>query len=148
MSRRTVTASTSTSFCSTRTPGGSPASCGGRTRCSGRVNSARADLSIDRRDSAPGMLKAVVTDETFNWGDDRPPAVPWADTVIYEAHLRGLTMLHEHFRPNERGTFAALGNQQVIDYLRRLGTTAIELLPVHAFLQDRYVAEKGRNYWG
>jgi isoamylase len=55
-----------------------------------RVNSARADLSIDRRDSAPGMLKAVVTDETFNWGDDRPPAVPWADTVIYEAHLRGL----------------------------------------------------------
>src|ERR1700732_5290173 len=73
-----------------------------------RVNSARADLSIDRRDSAPGMLKAVVTDETFNWGDDRPPAVPWADTVIYEAHLRGLTMLHEEVHPRERGTVAAL----------------------------------------
>jgi isoamylase len=52
------------------------------------------------------MLKAVVTDETFNWGDDRPPAVPWADTVIYEAHLRGLTMLHEELHPRERGTFA------------------------------------------
>jgi len=114
-----------------------------------RVNSSRADLSFDRRDSAHGTLKAVVTDEAFNWGDDRPPAVPWADTVIYEAHLRGLTMLREDIRPHERGTFAALGDQRVIDYLRRLEITAIELLPVHAFLQDRSLSEKGlRNYWG
>jgi isoamylase len=114
-----------------------------------RVNSSRADLSFDRRDSAPGTLKAVVTDEAFNWGDDRPPAVPWADTVIYEAHLRGLTMLREDIRPHERGTFAALGDQRIIDYLRRLEITAIELLPVHAFLQDRSLLGKGlRNYWG
>ena len=70
-----------------------------------RLNSARTDLSFDRRDSAPGMLKAVVTDETFNWGDDRPPGVAWADTVIYEAHLRGLTMLYEALRPNRARHF-------------------------------------------
>jgi isoamylase len=114
-----------------------------------RTNSSRADLSIDRRDSAPCMLKAVVTDETFNWGDDRPPNVPWSDTVIYEAHLRGLTMLFEELRPHERGTFAALGHQRVIDYLRRLGVTAIELMPIHAFVQDRILLQKKlTNYWG
>ncbi len=114
-----------------------------------RVNSPKADLSYDRRDSAPGALKAVVTDDTFNWGDDRPPAIPWTDTVIYEAHLRGLTMLREEIRAPERGTFAALGDQQVIDYLRRLGITAIELLPVHAFVQDRTLLQKNlSNYWG
>jgi glycogen operon protein len=114
-----------------------------------RVNSPRGDLSLDRRDSGPGMLKAVVADDVFNWGDDRPPAVPWSDTVIYEAHLRGLTMLRDDIRPNERGTFAALANQRVIDHLRRIGVTAIELLPIHAFVQDRHLVEKGlRNYWG
>ena len=71
-----------------------------------RVNSPRADLSFDRRDSVAGMLKAVVTDDMFDWGDDRPPNVPWSNTVIYEAHLRGLTMLRNDIRPNERGTFA------------------------------------------
>ena len=114
-----------------------------------RVNSPRADLSHDRRDSAPGMLKAVVTDESFNWADDRSPNIPWSDTVIYEAHLRGLTMLCEDIRPNERGTFAALGEPKIIDHLRRLGVTAVELLPIHAFAQDRYLLQKGlRNYWG
>jgi isoamylase len=114
-----------------------------------RVNSARADLSFDRRDSAPGALKAVVTDHGFNWGDDRPPRVPWTDTVIYEAHLRGLTMLYGKVRPHERGTFAALGDQRLIDYLRRLGVTAIELLPIHAFVQDRHLLHKQlSNYWG
>jgi glycogen operon protein len=114
-----------------------------------RVNSQRADLSFDRRDSAQGMIKAVVADDGFNWGDDRPPNVPWSETVIYEAHLRGLTMLHDDIRPNERGTFAALADDRVIDHLRRLGITAIELLPIHAFLQDRYLLQKGlRNYWG
>jgi glycogen operon protein len=114
-----------------------------------RVNSPRADLSFDRRDSAPAMIKAVVTDESFNWADDRPPNVPWSDTVIYEAHLRGLTMLREEMRTNERGTFAALADPKIIDHLRRLGITAIELLPIHAFVQDRTLLEKGlRNYWG
>jgi isoamylase len=114
-----------------------------------RVNSQRADLSFDRRDSAPGMIKAVVADDGFNWGDDRPPNVPWSETVIYEAHVRGLTMLREDIRPNERGTFAALADDRVIDHLRRLGVTAVELMPVHAFLQDRHLLQKGlRNYWG
>ncbi len=114
-----------------------------------RVNSPRADLSFDRRDSAPGMVKAVVTDESFNWADDRPPNIPWSDTVIYETHLRGLSMLHEDIQPNERGTFAALAEPKIIDHLRRLGVTAVELLPIHAFVQDRFLLEKGlKNYWG
>jgi glycogen operon protein len=114
-----------------------------------RINSPRADLSFDRRDSAPGVAKAVVTDDSFTWGDDRPPAVPWSDTVIYEAHVRGLSMRRDDLRPHERGTFTALGDPRFISHLRRLGVTTVELLPVHAFVQDRYLLEKGlRNYWG
>jgi isoamylase len=114
-----------------------------------RVNSPRADLSFDRRDSAPGVMKAVVADDNFNWADDRPPAVPWADTVIYEVHVRGLSMLRQELRHNERGTFAALGEPWFIDHLRRLGVTTVELLPVHAFVQDRPLLQRGlRNYWG
>jgi isoamylase len=113
------------------------------------MRSPRADLSMDRRDSAPGMLKAIVTDESFNWGDDRPLNTPWSDTIIYEAHVRGLTMLHENVRPQERGTFAALGNHHVIEYLRRLGVTAVELMPIHAYVQDRTLLQKKlTNYWG
>jgi isoamylase len=114
-----------------------------------RVNSPRADLSFDRRDSAPSLPKAVVTDDVFDWGDDRPPNVQWSKTVIYEAHLRGLTMRHHHIRANERGTFAALADPSVIRYLQSLGITAIELMPIHAFVQDRNLVERGlRNYWG
>ncbi len=114
-----------------------------------RPQSPRGDLSFDRRDSAAAMPKSVVTDDSFNWVDDRPPAVPWADTVIYEAHVRGLTMLRKDIPPRERGTFAALGHPAIIDYLRRLGITAIELMPVHAFMQDRALQQRGlRNYWG
>jgi glycogen operon protein len=114
-----------------------------------RVNSPRADLSYDRRDSAPGMPKGVVTDDAFNWGDDRAPNTPWDQTVIYEAHVRGLTMLREDIRPHERGTFAALSSAQMIEHYKRLGVTAVELLPIHAYVQDRTLVEKGlRNYWG
>ena len=115
-----------------------------------RVNSPRADLSFDRRDSAPGMLKAVVADDSFNWADDRPPAVPWSDTVIYEVHVRGLT----HAAPGPAAAASAAPSppwaiRTVIDHLRRLGVTAIELLPVHAFVQDRSLLQKSlRNYWG
>ncbi|WP_421996846.1 glycogen debranching protein GlgX [Reyranella sp.] len=114
-----------------------------------RFGSPRGDLSFDRRDSAPGMIKAVVTDDSFNWGDDRPPAVPWSDTVIYEVHVRGASMLRGDLRPNERGTFAGLSHPAFIDHLRRLGVTAVELMPVHSFIQDRSLLERGlRNYWG
>jgi glycogen operon protein len=114
-----------------------------------RLGGARADLGFDRRDSGPSMPKGVVTDDAYNWGDDRPPCTPWRDTVIYEAHVRGLTMRRDDLPVRERGTFAALADARVIDHLVRLGITAVELLPIHAFLQDRFlVAKKLRNYWG
>ncbi len=114
-----------------------------------RVHSPRGDLSYDRRDSAGFMPKSVVMDEAFNWTDDRPPDVPWAETVIYEAHPKGLTILRDDLAPELRGTFAALGDARTIEYLKGLGITAIELLPVHAFMQDRILIQKGlRNYWG
>jgi isoamylase len=114
-----------------------------------RVGSQRGDLTFDRRDSARAMPKAVVVDDSFNWGDDRPPMVPWERTVIYEAHLRGLTIANDMVPTRERGTFAALANPHVIEHLLRLGITAIELLPVHAFMQDRFLVERRlRNYWG
>jgi isoamylase len=114
-----------------------------------RVDSPRSDLSFDRRDSAPSMPKAIVSDDVFDWGDDRSPNIPWSRTVIYEAHLRGMTMLRDDIRPNERGTFAAFVNPNVIKYLQSLGITAVELLPIHAFVQDRHLIAQGlKNYWG
>jgi len=113
------------------------------------INSRRADLSIDRRDSAPVMLKSVVCDDVFDWGNDRPPEVPWSETIIYEAHLRGMTMLRDDIPKRERGTFAALSNAKIIRYLQDLGITALELMPIHAFLQDRVLIDRGlKNYWG
>ena len=114
-----------------------------------RIRSSRADLSFDRRDSAPAMLKAVVMEDSITEEDDTRPYTSWSDTVIYEAHLRGLTKLLEAAHPPERGTFAALSHPHVIKHLRKLGVTAIELMPVHAFLQDRWLLEqKLSNYWG
>ncbi|MDQ9170361.1 glycogen debranching protein GlgX [Oxalobacteraceae bacterium R-40] len=114
-----------------------------------RFNSSRLDLSFDRRDSAAAMPKGVVVDDTFNWGNDARPMVPWSKTVIYEAHVRGISMLREDIPAYQRGTFAALANPRFIDHLLKLGVTTIELMPVHAFLQDRFLLEKGlRNYWG
>ena len=117
--------------------------------CGYRMGSPRGDLSFDRRDSAAAMPKAMVCDDAFNWGDDRPPNTGWGETVIYEAHVRGLTMQRRDLRAHERGTFAALSDPRVIDHLVKLGITAIELLPVHAFAQDRFLVQKGlRNFWG
>jgi len=114
-----------------------------------RVGHAKADLSFDRRDSAPAMPKGVVTDNNFKWGRDRTVHVPWDKTVIYEAHVKGLTMKAEQVPANYRGTFAGLADPFVIDHLVKLGVTSLELLPVHANVQDRRLVEKGmRNYWG
>jgi glycogen operon protein len=114
-----------------------------------RTGSARADLTFDRRDSAAAMPKAVVADDAFNWGDDAPPNVPWDRTFIYEAHLRGLTIRRDDLVPRERGTFAALADPPMIEHMLKLGVTAVELLPIHAYLQDRFLVEKNlRNYWG
>ncbi len=114
-----------------------------------RLVSPKADLSLDRRDSAFAMPKAVVTDEHFDWGDDRPPRVPWSDTVIYEAHLRGFTKLRDDLPEKDRGTFSALGHIRTVEYLKRLGVTAVELLPIHSYVNDRRLVEAGlSNYWG
>jgi isoamylase len=114
-----------------------------------RVGHAKEDLSFDRRDSAPGTPKCRVIDPAFTWGDDRPPRVPWHDTVIYEAHVRGLTMRHPEVPPQLRGTYAGLATAPVIEHFKRLGITTVELMPVHAFVDDRTLIEKGlRNYWG
>ncbi|WP_186092989.1 glycogen debranching protein GlgX [Burkholderia gladioli] len=114
-----------------------------------RLHSNRADLSIDRRDSAPAMPKCVVVDETFDWRDDRRPEVPWPQTVIYETHVRGVSMRRGGLRQPERGTFAALGSPGFIEHLLRLGVTTVELLPVHAFVHSRALVNRGlRNYWG
>ncbi|PPT26335.1 glycogen debranching enzyme GlgX, partial [Xanthomonas arboricola] len=107
------------------------------------------DLSFDRRDSAAFMPKSAVIDPAFTWGQDRPPQTPWNRTVIYEAHVRGLSMLHPSVPPENRGTFSALKTDELIDHISSLGVTAVELLPVHAFVDDQYLLEKGlRNYWG
>ena len=114
-----------------------------------RIGGAREDLSFDRRDSAAAMPKAVVVDPAIHWGDDAPPGRAWADTVIYETHVRGLTIRHPRVAEHARGSFAGLADPAVLEHLVKLGVTAVELLPVQAFLRDRFLVEKGlTNYWG
>ena len=114
-----------------------------------RIGSAREDLSFDRRNDAHAAPHASVVDEAFSWGEDRPPRVPWHDTIIYELHVRGFTKLHPAVTPEQRGTYAGLGSWPVIDYLTSLGVTTVELMPVHAAIDDRHLVERGlRNYWG
>src|SRR5216683_2964376 len=119
-----------------------------------RAGSARADLSFDRRDNARGMPKALVIDQAFTWGDKNwghknGPIVPWEDTIIYEAHVKGLTKQREDVPPGLRGNYAALSAPAMIAHLKRLGVTSIELQPVHAFVDDRQLVERSlSNYWG
>jgi len=114
-----------------------------------RIGSRRDDLSLDRRDNASGMPKCEVIDTAFTWGDDRPPNTPWHDTVIYETHVKGFSKLHPLIPPALRGTYAGLASPPAIAHFKRLGITAVELLPIHAFLDDRFLVQKGlRNYWG
>jgi isoamylase len=108
-----------------------------------------ADLSFDTRDSAGGMPKCVVIDPAFTWGDDRPPATPWNRTIIYECHVRGMTMRHPGVPEHLRGTYLGLASDPVVDHLLGLGITAVELMPVHQFVNDRHLIEQGlANYWG
>ncbi|WP_018259507.1 glycogen debranching protein GlgX [Methylobacterium sp. WSM2598] len=107
------------------------------------------DLTFDDRDSAPFTRKGRVIDPAFTWGRDQKPDVPWDRTVIYEAHVKGLTKLHPGVPERLRGTYAGLGTKPVLDYVRSLGVTAVELLPVHSFVQDDYLRQKDLwNYWG
>ncbi|WP_199825059.1 glycogen debranching protein GlgX [Streptomyces maremycinicus] len=109
----------------------------------------RAGDRPDPADSAGHTLLGVVTDAAFDWGDDEPPRRPYADTVIYEAHVRGLTRTHPEVPPELRGTYAGLAHPAVTEHLTSLGVTAIELMPVHQYVQDGVLTDRGlSNYWG
>jgi isoamylase len=107
------------------------------------------DLTFNRRDSAPFMMKSRVIDPAFTWGRDRRLQTAWEKTVIYETHVRGFTMRHPAVREGLRGTYAGLASREAMNYIRSLGITAIELLPIHTFVNDSNLTEKGlKNYWG
>jgi glycogen operon protein len=114
-----------------------------------RVGAKGEDLVMDRRDNGVYVPKSIVVEDAFSWGDDRPPDIPWRDTVIYEAHVKGFTARHPQVDPELRGKFLGLASPPAIEHLKRLGVTAVELLPVHAHVDERQVVEKGlSNYWG
>jgi len=108
-----------------------------------------ADLSADSGDSGWGMPKGVVIDPAFDWGDTEAPGTPLHRSVIYEMHVKGFTELHPDIEPDLRGAYAGVAHPAAIEHFQRLGITAVELLPVHAFLNDKHLADKGlTNYWG
>jgi isoamylase len=113
------------------------------------IGSEEADMSCDERDSAPFLPRAVVVDTRFDWGGDRPLRTPWHQTLIYELHVKGFTARHPGIPESLRGTYAGLAHPASIEYLRQLGITAVELLPIHQFLRDKHLVDKGlTNYWG
>ncbi len=114
-----------------------------------KIGAEEGDLSFDERDSAPFMPKAVVQNPDFDWNGDEAIRRPWTETIVYEAHVRGMTMQHPDVPDELRGTFLGMCSQPILDHLTKLGVSAIELLPVHYFPDDRYLVEKGlRNFWG
>jgi isoamylase len=107
------------------------------------------DLAKDEQDDVLGMQKCVVVNPYFDWSEDRPLRIPLSDSIIYELHVKGFTQLHPEIPAELRGTYAGLASKPAIHYLKKLGVTAVELMPVHAFLTDKHLAEKGlTNYWG
>ncbi len=113
------------------------------------VGDKNEDLSFSKTDSAPFIPKAVVIDESFDWEGDKKPNIPYYKSIIYEAHVKGFTQTHPDIPEEIRGTYAALAHPVTINYLLELGITAIELMPIHHFVTDRYLIEKGlTNYWG
>jgi isoamylase len=114
-----------------------------------KVGAKRDDLTFDERDSSRFVPKCRVIDPAFTWSRDRAPRVPWERTIFYEMHVKGFTKLHPGVPPNLRGTFAGLATQEVVDYIKDLGVTSVELMPIHAFLNDNLLLERGlTNYWG
>jgi len=113
------------------------------------LGDARQDLAYDHRPSADCVPKAIVVDDAFDWGSDRPPRNSWNRTVIYECHVKGMTWRHPEVPPELRGTYLGLAAEPVRAHLRALGVTAVELLPVHQAMGERHLEEKGlTNYWG
>jgi isoamylase len=114
-----------------------------------RLGSRTEDLTRDVHNSARGMPKSVVVDEHFDWADDRPPNVPWSETIVYETHVKGISKLHPDVPERLRGTYLGLASKPVLEHLRSLGVTAVELLPVHHFIDDKFLLDRGlTNYWG
>ena len=114
-----------------------------------RLGDPAADMAPDNRDSAPYMLKSVAIDPAFSWGEDRRPRTPWHKTVIYEVHVKGFTARHPDVPRPLRGTYAGLATPAAVEYLTRLGVTAVELLPVHHSVADKHLVDRGlTNYWG
>ena len=102
-----------------------------------------------QKDSAPFMPKSIVTDPFFDWGNDSPPDVPFHETIIYELHVKGFTATRQDIPEELRGTYAGLAHQSSIDYIQSLGVTSVELMPIHQFIHDDHLQERGlRNYWG
>jgi glycogen operon protein len=113
------------------------------------LGDANEDLSFSETDSAPFVPKAVVIDPNFDWGNDKQPKIPYHNSIIYEAHVKGFNKLHPLIPKSIRGTYAAICHPVTIDYFKQLGITAIELMPVHHFIIDRHVTQhKLTNYWG
>ncbi|MDQ1090312.1 glycogen debranching protein GlgX [Siphonobacter sp. SORGH_AS_1065] len=107
------------------------------------------DLTFSESDSAPYVPKSVVIDTNFDWEDDTFPKIPYNHTIVYETHVKGFTQLHPEIPEEIRGTYAALGHPVTIKYLKELGVTAVELMPIHSFINDSHLIEKGlKNYWG
>ena len=105
--------------------------------------------SVNNADSGPRMPKAIVTSPYFDWGNDRSPRIPWHETIVYEVHVKGFTAANDRVPEELRGTYAGMSHPAAVDYFTHLGVTAVELLPVHQFIQDSHLAERGlRNYWG
>ena len=114
-----------------------------------QIESKDGDLSRDDGDDAWGKPKCVVVDPSFDWEGDRPPRIAWNDSIIYEVHVKGFTARHPGVPAEKRGTYAGLVSEPTIEYLKSLGITAVELLPVHDFLDDKHLVDRGlRNYWG
>src|SRR5438105_14002479 len=114
-----------------------------------KVGHADEDASLDDRDNAAFAPLAAIVDPAFTWGDDRPPRTPWHNTVIYEMHVRGFSTQHPGIPERLRGTYEALTTEHALNHLKKLGVTAVELMPVHYHARDRHLEEKGlTNYWG
>ena len=111
--------------------------------------SPREDLSFDRRDNAGSLPKCAVVEDAFSWSGDRRMRVPFSETVIYELHVRGFTRLNKELPRELRGTYGGLAHPKTVAYLKALGVTSVELMPVHAMVDDRFLVKEGRtNYWG
>lgn len=114
-----------------------------------RVGSPKGDLSFDNRDSAFAVPRSMVVDPSFNWGSDKPPAISPSDTVLYEAHVKGLTARMPGVSPVTRGRFLGMSSEPVLEHLTKLGVTTVQMMPAQSFVDDHFLVKQGlRNYWG